>query len=159
MEIVKRIWLDMDGTIADLYAVDNWLPKLQASNPEPYAMAKPLINMAILARLIHNRQKDGIKICIVSALSKNSTPAYDEAVKQAKLEWLKKHLPSVSFDEIRFVPYTFVKNGVNTGNDVLIDDEARHLEAWTGTAIHAKNILCALRKPAPPRVRDTIGQW
>ena len=39
-----RIWLDMDGTIADLYAVENWLPMLQAHNPTPYEQAKPLVS-------------------------------------------------------------------------------------------------------------------
>lgn len=155
----KKIWLDMDGTIANLYAVKGWLEMLQASNPTPYATAKPMVNMAVLARLIHNRQASGIQICIISALSKNSTAEYDELVKQAKLEWLKKHLPSVVFDEIRFVPYTFIKNDVNSGNDVLIDDEPRHLDAWTGTAIHASDIFSALRKPRAPRVRDTVGLW
>lgn len=143
MENVK-IWLDMDGTIADLYAVPDWLPKLRASNPEPYAEASPLVNMSALARLLNNRQRNGFKVCIVSALSKDSTPEYDEAVKQAKLFWLRKHLPSVNFDEIRFVPYTFIKNEVNSGKDILFDDEQRHLQAWTGTAIHASELLKCL---------------
>lgn len=155
----RKIWLDMDGTIADLYGVPDWLPKLQASNPEPYAIAKPLVNMSVLARLLNNRQKDGFQICIITALSKNSTPEYDEKVKQAKLAWLRQHLASVQFDEIRFVPYTFIKNEANTGDDILFDDESRHLLAWTGLAIHAENILSALKKPRPQRVRDTLGQW
>lgn len=140
-----KIWLDMDGTIADLYAVENWLPMLRAYNPTPYAEAKPLVNMSALARLLNNRQAEGFKICIVSALSKEPTPEYDEAVKKAKMEWLAKHLPSVEFDEIRFVPYTFEKNNVNSGNDVLFDDEARHLDKWTGLAIPALEILKGLK--------------
>lgn len=140
-----KIWLDMDGTIANLYAVKNWLPMLRAYNPTPYAEAKPLVNMSALARLLNNRQAEGFKICIVSALSKEPTPEYDEAVKKAKKVWLKTHLPSVEFDEIRFVPYTYEKNNVNSGNDILFDDEERHLNAWTGTAIHASKILQGLK--------------
>jgi len=140
-----KIWFDMDGTIADLYGVDGWLEMLRASDPTPYAIAKPLVNLSALARLIHKVQRLGFEVCIVSALSKNSTTDYDEKVKTAKMGWLKKHLASVDFDEIRFVPYTFTKNDVNSGSDILFDDEDRHLTAWTGTAVHASEILSTLR--------------
>ena len=142
------IWFDMDGTIADLYGVENWLDYLIASDPTPYAIAKPLVNLSALARLMHKAQRNGFEICIVSALAKNSTSEYDEKVKTAKMNWLKKHLASVQFDEIRFVPYTFTKNDVNSGNDILFDDEERHLTAWTGTAIHATKILETLKAVA-----------
>lgn len=143
--MTTTIWLDMDGTMADLYGVENWLPMLEAHNAKPYRVAKPLVRMATLARLLNNRQRKGYRVCVISALAKNSTNAYDTAVMKAKLEWLKKHLPSVRFDEIRFVPYTYTKNNANNGNDVLFDDEARHLDAWTGTAINAKNLLNGLK--------------
>lgn len=141
----RTIWLDMDGTMADLYGVENWLPMLEAHNATPYRVAKPLVRMATLARLLNNRQRKGYRVCVISALAKNSTNAYDTAVMKAKLEWLKKHLASVRFDEIRFVPYTYTKNNANSGNDILFDDEARHLEAWTGEAINAKNLLNGLK--------------
>ena len=140
-----KIWLDMDGTIADLYAVEGWLQMLRAYDPTPYASAEPLVNMAVLARLLNNRQRDGFKICIITALSKEPTPAYDKAVIEAKKVWLKTHLPSVNFDEIKFVPYTYEKNNVNSGDDILFDDEMRHLKAWTGTAFHAKNLMIGLK--------------
>ena len=140
-----KIWFDMDGTIADLYGVNGWLDMLIAYDETPYAVAKPLVNLNTLAKLIHKAQRNGFEVCIVSALSKNSTPAYDEKVKTAKMGWLKKHLASVKFDEIRFVPYTFTKNNVNTGNDILFDDEERHLTAWTGTAVHASKIFQTLK--------------
>ena len=150
-----KIWLDMDGTIADLYAVKDWLNMLRSYDATPYASAKPLVNMSILARLLNSRQREGFSICIVSALSKESTPAYDSAVIEAKKAWLKRHLPSVHFDEMVFVPYTFEKNKVNSGKDVLFDDEARHLNKWTGTAIHASAIFdglkaLRLRAQSPP---------
>jgi len=139
------IWLDMDGTMADLYGVTGWLEMLTAHDETPYAVAAPLVRMATLARLLNNRQREGWRVCVVSALAKNSNADYDNRVMKAKREWLNRHLPSVKFDEIRFVPYEFVKNGVNAGGDVLVDDEARHREAWTGTAIDAADILNALK--------------
>lgn len=139
------IWLDMDGTMADLYGVEGWLPMLEAKDPTPYAIAKPLVRMATLARLLNNRQRKGYRICVISALSKNSTEDYDNLVMDAKKAWLAKHLASVKFDEIRFVPYTYRKNDANQGEDILFDDEERHLTAWTGIAINAANLIEGLK--------------
>ena len=142
---MTTIWLDMDGTMADLYGVENWLPMLRAYDPTPYAIAKPLVRMATLARLLNNRQRKGYKVCVISALSKDSTAEYDEQVMTAKRNWLAKHLASVHFDEIRFVPYTYAKNDANQGEDILFDDEERHLTAWTGIAINAANLIEGLK--------------
>lgn len=141
-----KIWFDMDGTLADLYGVENWLEMLTAHDATPYAVARPLVNMAALARMIHKRQALGFKVCVLSALAKNSNPDYDAAVIAAKRKWLAKHLPSVTFDEIRFVPYDFIKNNANSGADILFDDEARHLTAWTGTAYPAQALMENLKK-------------
>lgn len=143
-----KIWFDMDGTIADLYGVNGWLDMLIASDETPYAIAKPLLNLSLLARLMNKLQRKGYEICIVTALSKNSTEEYDEKVINAKRKWLSHHLKSVEFNEIKFVPYWFVKNDVNNGNDILFDDEERHLNNWTGKAFHASEIFNVLKAMA-----------
>ena len=140
-----KIWFDMDGTIADLYGVENWLEMLMAHDETPYAIAKPLVNLSVLARLMNKVQRKGFEICIISALAKDSSAEYDERVRNAKIKWLTNHLKSVHFDEIRFVPYWYTKNDVNTGADVLFDDEERHLEKWTGTAVHASKMIETLK--------------
>lgn len=140
-----KIWFDMDGTIADLYGVENWLEMLIAHDETPYAIAKPIVNLSVLARLMNKVQRKGFEICIVSALAKDNTAEYDEKVRNAKIKWLANHLKSVHFDEIRFVPYWYTKNDVNTGTDVLFDDEERHLEKWTGTAVHASKMIETLK--------------
>ena len=76
-----RIWFDMDGTIADLYGVENWLEMLINSDPTPYAVAKPLVNMNILARYLNRLQKIGYKIGILTAVAKNATAPYAEEIK------------------------------------------------------------------------------
>ena len=60
------IWFDMDGTIADLYGVENWLPMLRASDPTPYLTAKPLPHMATLARVLNRLQRKGYEIGVIS---------------------------------------------------------------------------------------------
>ena len=140
-----KIWFDMDGTIVDLYGVNNWLEMLIAEDETPYAIAKPIVNLSLLARLLNKVQRNGYEICIVTALAKNSTADYDEKVRNAKIKWLARHLKSVHFNEIKFVPYWYAKNDVNEGNDWLFDDEERHLSAWTGTAYPANTMIEVLK--------------
>ena len=123
---------DMDGTIADLYGVENWLDYLINEKAYPYEVAKPMVNMSRLARIIHRVQKRGDRVEIISWLSKNGTDHYNMAVTIAKLEWLKKHLPSVEFDDIHIVPYGTPKADVtHTYNyAVLFDDEKRNRDEW-----------------------------
>ena len=128
----QTIYFDMDGTLADLYGVFNWLPKLRAEDATPYMDAKPLIHMALLARLLNGLQKQGYQIGIISWLSKESSRAYDVEVTIAKMEWLKKHLPSVKWNKMHFLPYGVSK--AEAANiqpfDILFDDEQANIEAW-----------------------------
>lgn len=39
---MKTIYFDMDGTIANLYGVDNWLPRLRSEDATPYEEACPM---------------------------------------------------------------------------------------------------------------------
>ena len=141
----KWIWLDCDGTIADLYAVKDWLPKLRAEDPSPYAEAAVMWNMSKLARKLNKLQQAGYKLGIISWLSKTSTPAYDEAVTAAKMWWLKKHLASVHFDAINIVSY-----GVNKwevcGAGILFDDEVKNRDTWQGEAYHPDMMMDILNE-------------
>ena len=140
----KKIWLDCDGTWIDLYGVENWLSMLQAYDPTPYMVAKPLVNLSWLARTIHELQAQGFEIGIISWLSKNSTAEYDMAVRQAKLEWLKKHMPSVEWNEIHIVAYGTPKSTCGTG--FLFDDELNNRNEWGEGAFDEKDLIKNLRK-------------
>jgi len=122
--MTKQINLDCDGTFVNLYGVENWLEMLIAHDPTPYEIAKPLVNLNLLARVLNKLQKQGYKIVIISWLAKNSTKEYDEQVTKVKVKWLKKHLASVKFDEIKIVPYGTPKSTCGCG--YLWDDEKRN---------------------------------
>ena len=140
------IWFDMDGNIANLYGVENWLPMLRAFDATPYLVAKPLLNMSLLARHLNRLQRKGYRIGIISWCSKTSTPQYDADVTAAKLAWLGTHLKSVKFDTIHIVPYGVPKeNFMATPDDILFDDEEKNRNNWRGTAYDETNILNVLR--------------
>lgn len=144
--MTNTIFFDMDGTIADLYGVEGWLDMLIASDTLPYEIAKPLVRLNSLARVLNKLQKNGYKIGIISWLSKNGSETYNKEVAEVKKEWLKKHLASVNFDEIHIVEYgtpkqTFAK----TENDILFDDEKKNRDNWTGKAFDVDNIIEILK--------------
>ena len=143
MLVEKKICFDMDGTIADLYAVEGWLEMLRANNPYPYEHAKPMLNMAVFARLLHKAQRLGFKIVIVSWLSKVPNEEYDKAVTQAKIEWLQNHLPSVEWNEVHIVAYGTPKHEICGG--VLFDDEEHNRNMWGQGAYEPQDILEFLR--------------
>ena len=124
----KEIYFDMDGTIADLYSDPDWLAKLRAFDPSPYVLAAPLLNMSRLARLLHRAQKHGYKVFILSWRSMDTNDDYDEAVTNAKLDWLARHLPSVEWDGIFITAYGVPKHSIGSG--ILFDDNKAVREGW-----------------------------
>ena len=139
------IWFDMDGTIANFYGVPGWLAYLQESDPTPYALAKPLVNMTALAVKLNALQKAGYRVGVISWLSKSGTPAYDRVVTETKKAWLAKYLPTVEWDEVHIVRYGTPKQMfAHTAQDVLFDDEAPNRQNWTGKAYNVDQILKVL---------------
>lgn len=141
-----RICFDMDGTIANLYGVENWLAMIINHDATPYKEAETLINMNSLARLLNKLQRIGYEVGIISWLAKGSTTEYDKEVTAAKKAWLEKHLKSVHFDFIEIVPYGTDKNIVCKDTlDILFDDEERNRKNWNGMAYDVDNIIEILK--------------
>ena len=145
----KAIIFDMDGTIADLYAVENWLPMLKEENTKPYRIAKPMYEMNELAELLNLLKKEGWKIVVTSWSSKQASRKYDKRVRSAKVAWLKKY--NFPADEIHIVKYGKSKSEVTKklgGFQILVDDNAEVRAEWqNGATINAEhNIIEELSK-------------
>ncbi len=145
----KAIIFDMDGTIADLYAVENWLPMLREENSEPYRIAKPMYEMTELANLLNLLKSEGWKIVVTSWSSKQASREYDKRVRAAKVAWLKKY--GFPADEIHVVKYGKSKSEVTKslgGFQILVDDNAEVRAEWSnGATINAEHdILKELSK-------------
>lgn len=144
--MTKAIYFDMDGTIADLYSVDDWEPKLRACDPSPYIEAKPMYNMRKLNILLKQIAAKGVTIGVISWLAMDSTPNYDKQVRKAKKTWIEKNLPAAT--EIHIVKYGYSKKKCARIKDsILVDDNKSVRESWKGETIDAtKNIITELRK-------------
>lgn len=132
---IKMICFDMDGTIADLYKVENWLDKLRNSDPSPYKDAYPMWDMGKLARVLNKLQEKEIEIRVITWLSKDSTEEYKKAVRKAKKEWLESYgFPCDKFHGIQYgrTKADSIRNYLREEEEaILIDDNEDVRNGWT----------------------------
>lgn len=139
--IDKMICFDMDGTIADLYAVPNWLAKLRAEDASPYAEAAPMWDMAKLRDILLKLITKGWEIRVISWLAKDSTEEYKETVRQAKREWLTRY--DFPADKVHLVAYGTTKADCVrriAEAAILVDDNEKVRNGWhLGETIDPRN--------------------
>ena len=145
----KILVFDMDGTIADLYGVENWLSLLRAENPLPYEIAKPLYNMDELAQILMQLKLKNYLVVVTSWGSLDASPEYMAKIRQAKKDWLYQY--NFPFDEIHIVKYGTTKANCTRklgGFQILIDDNEKIRQGWNlGTTINAnENIIEYLKE-------------
>ena len=126
---------DMDGTIADLYHVENWLPKLRAYDPSPYKESIPMWDMDRLSTVLKALRALGHTVTVVSWLSKESTIEYNRATRAAKRAWLREQ--NFPFDEIHLVKYGTPKSKFSKSDaiNIFFDDSeevAKEVSKRTG---------------------------
>lgn len=132
--MIKEIVFDMDGTIADLFGVEDWLDKIRAYDPTPYQTAEPLVDMAELACLLRSLKNSGINVAVITWLSKEPNKQYDDEVRKAKRAWLKEY--GFPFDSLRCVAYGTPKHKIEEPRlkedeeALLFDDDARVRRDW-----------------------------
>lgn len=139
----KILVFDMDGTLANLYGVEGWLDDLHARNVRPYAEARPLVDMVELRNILLQLQDFGWHVVITSWLAKDSTKAYDNAVRIVKHNWLDDF--DFPYDELHFVKYGTTKADCTRkygGRQVLFDDNEKVRNGWhLGEAIDAVDMI------------------
>lgn len=146
--MLKMLVFDMDGTIADLYGVDNWLTDLQNENSAPYEKAAPLVDMEKLTETLNELKNIGWKIAVTSWLAKGGSIKYNREVRQVKKNWLDKN--SFPYDELHFVKYGTTKANCTRGKadfQILVDDNEKILDRWSlGAVIKADKNLVEILK-------------
>lgn len=141
----KILVFDMDGTIANLYGVNNWLDDLQNDRTRPYEVCKPMYDEIELNAIIAKLKEVGYHIVVTTWLAKNSTKEYKRQVRKAKLNWLEKI--NFDYDEIHLVQYGTTKADCTRKykniEQILVDDDEKVRSGWhLGRTINAqKNIL------------------
>lgn len=126
---MKAVYFDLDQTLADLAGVPNWIEKLHAEDPSPYADANPLVDMVRLAAIIAKLRSASVTVGVISWGAMGGTTEYTRRVKRAKMEWCKRY--GLAFDEFHVVKYGTPKHRVaKCKNSILVDDNEDVRKAW-----------------------------
>lgn len=125
-----KVYLDMDGTIADLYNESNWLERLRAEEQGLFSSLTPFITEA---ELLERYPTDKYDIRILSMTPKGASKEYCAQVVSDKNIWLDRYFPSIT-NRI-YLRYGYNKNLKNSYNAILIDDNATIRANYKGVAI------------------------
>lgn len=149
MKNLKMICFDMDGTIADLYGVENWLTDLENENVRPYVEAEPLCDMEKLGEVLTLFINLGIEVRVISWLSQKATPEYKRDIRTAKRDWLDDQ--NFPYNKAHLVRYGATKADcvrMELAEDetaILFDDNAKVRNGWhLGEAYGVDNIIGTL---------------
>lgn len=131
-----NVYIDMDGTIANLYEVNNWLEKLRSEERDLFNNLKPITTQERLLKIF---PKKLYNVKILSMTPKNASEEYCEIVKQEKNIWLDKYFPQIT--ERIYLKYGDNKNLKNSKNAILLDDNETIRKNFKGLALNPIEIL------------------
>lgn len=134
-----RIFIDMDGTIANIHAIPDWWEKVQ-SEKDFFKKLEPFSNMITALMLTEIYYGNKIMLCSLSAVDKGQLSDAHEASKNV---WLDENAYFIK--ERIFVQCGQKKSacvGTLSRRDILLDDYSKNLNDWVedgGTAIKIRN--------------------
>lgn len=139
---------DMDGTLYDLYSLENWLEGIVNGVKGYYTNGATLVNMWKLSRVCRRLQKKGIKINIITWTQNTDNVNAIEQARKEKIAWLRKKMPYV--DNIIILPYGTQKSDYmeDCVNNILFDDNVEVRKDWEemgGIAFSQTQILNDLK--------------
>ena len=135
----KRLFLDMDGTLAKFHDEDKYLERMFEKGF--FKNLAPFENLVDSIIDFSQNNRD-VEIFIVSACV-DGEPPYCKAEKNL---WCDRYLPFINENHRIFTPMghrksDFIPGGI-TKNDYLLDDYNKNLEQWQqdgGSSIKCKN--------------------
>ena len=130
----KRLFIDMDGTLAEFHPVDTMETLYEQGY---FAQLAPHENVVNGIKTFMRENPDA-EVFILSSVLTDSP--YAQAEKNA---WLDRYLPEIGMDNRIFVPCGSAKNEFVPGgvreNDALLDDYSKNLHEWPGKALKLMN--------------------
>ena len=138
--MAKTIVFDMDGTVYDLYNVDNWLEKLNNSDVSVYADGAPMVDLTELETVCLALIAKGWEISVITWLAKDSDTIFDYYTTETKRAWVKINMPYVkNFTAQKYGTPKQKALSRSIKKAILVDDNADVCAKWD-TPIQRKSI-------------------
>lgn len=150
--MAKQIWFDMDGTIADLYSVQTWLPDLLGEKKGLFSNLAPKVDMVELGKICNKLMEKNWEIGVITWTPKNVSDKYCQIAGEEKRAWLSKYMPYVQ--QVHIQAYgTPKQDALNKRAKlmVLVDDNEEVRQMWETPKVRKtidanKDIITELKK-------------
>lgn len=81
---MKKIYFDMDGTVANLYGEDNWLDNLRNEREGSFINLRPLVDMMELSRVCHQLMKQGYRFGVITWLPMGASREFERVCERER---------------------------------------------------------------------------
>ena len=137
MHNIIKIYLDMDGVIADFDKKYKELYKIAPKDADTYKTFDKFFTTFIAERQFAKLDLMPDALLLINYLKSLSVPTEilsstssekrDAEIREQKVEWLHKH--NLTFP-INLVPGKRLKRNFSNPNSILIDDTAQNIDQW-----------------------------
>lgn len=139
--MTKRIYFDLDGTLADLYNEKNWLEKLIGEKRNLFRNLKTMHDKNKIINALSQLSAKGYEISVITWTPKNVSDEYIKIVEKEKIEWIKEHFPIIT--DVHCLAYGTPKQKAKIKKAkemILVDDNLEVIQNWN-TPKQRKSIL------------------
>lgn len=128
---MKKIYFDMDGTVADLYGEKNWLNNLRNEREGSFINLRPLIDMNELAMVCHQLMNLGYSFGVITWLPMGASYEFERVCEEEKRAWVEEFMPWVSefYAQSYGVPKQYAPSK-RAAEMILVDDNAEVRAMW-----------------------------
>ena len=126
-----KIYMDLDGTVYDLYNVVNWLEKLNLEDAQVFSEGDFIGNYNEFWEICNKLLAKGVQFGVITWLPMQASSEYETECTEIKRSWVKKFMPFVT-------EFTAQSYGVPKQNAIvkrckrmyLLDDNSEVCEMW-----------------------------